>query len=230
MRNTMLKYFLHRLSKLSLLFVYVGLLTAGCTIATIRPLDAKTGKAIIGDESQQFNAATLAAQLWDSQVISTLQSSAAPVDTLLSDLRANESTASEKYGHRPGETQPYSFMVTGTGKVIDVNTTSRAGMATLDINSDDQPELSLAIGPVIRGTALRDAMPFISFNQFTNQMDYAAVSNQLNALVNQKVLTPLGDVQSLKGKTVNFYGTFTLGTQLDTSNIVVTPVILTVTG
>ena len=31
----------------------------------------------------------------------------------------------------------------------------------------------LQIGPVIFGTALRDALPFIAFGDFVNQIDYA---------------------------------------------------------
>ena len=40
--------------------------------------------------------------------------------------------------------------------------------------------VTVLTGPVIRGTALRDALPFIQFSQFTNQLEYARVSNALN--------------------------------------------------
>jgi predicted lipoprotein len=221
--------FLRRLvSVYGFLVVVVGLLTSACTLATVRPLDPTTGKAIIGNESEQFNAINLATQMWDSQMIPTLQKSAAAINTVLDSLRQNIATGSEKYGHRPGKEQPYSFMVTGTGKVLTVNTTSRAGLAQVDITDDGKADLTLAVGPVIRGTALRDAAPFIDFNQFTNQMEYAAVSNELNALVNTKVLMPLGDLHSLEAKTVTFFGAFTIGTTLDADKVVVTPAILTV--
>ncbi len=205
-----------------------GLFVTGCTFATVRPLDPTTGKAIIGDEDQKFNAVNLAAQMWETQVFPALEQGATPIDPLLTALRADAKAASEKYGRRPGAEQPYSFMVTGQGKVLTVNTDSRAGIATVDTTSDGQADLTLAIGPVIRGTALRDALPFINFNQFTNQMDYAAVSNQLNALINEKVLTPLGDVHGLEGKTVSFSGAFTLGTDLTASNVMVSPALLKV--
>jgi len=206
----------------------IVLFTSSCTLATVRPLDPTTGKAIIGNESEQFNASNLAGQMWDSQMIPTLQKSATPVNTVLDSLRQNVTTGSEKFGHRPGKEQPYSFMVTGTGKVLTVNTTSRAGLAQVDISGDGKADLTLAVGPVIRGTALRDAAPFIDFNQFTNQMEYAAVSNELNALVNSKVLTPLGDLHSLEGKTVTFFGAFTIAATLDADKVIVTPAILTV--
>jgi predicted lipoprotein len=212
----------------SILVLVIGLIVSGCTLATVRPIDPTTGKAIIGNEDQAFNAANLVGQMWDSQMLPTLQKDAAPIAAVLDALRQNTTTASEKYGHRPGNEQPYSFMVTGSGKVLTVNTESRAGIASVDLDNDGKADVTLAVGPVIRGTALRDAAPFIAFNQFTNQMEYAAVSNELNAMVNSKVLGPLGDLHTLEGKTVTFFGAFTIGTTLDADKVIITPAILTV--
>lgn len=198
---------------------------SGCTLATIRPLDPTTGKAIIGNESEQFNAATFVADVWDSQVMPVLQ--AAPdINIVLAALTENTATASETYGRRVGQ-QPYTFVVTGSGTIVSVNTESRAGLALVDTNGDGSADVSLAIGPVIRGTAIRDGMPFISFNQFTNQMEYASVSNEMNILINQQVIEPLGDLASLQGESVSFAGAFTLST-IDA--IVITPAIMTVSA
>ena len=41
--------------------------------------------------------------------------------------------------------------------------------------------MTLQIGPVVRGTALRDATGHVSFNQFTNQLEYADVSKEMNS-------------------------------------------------
>ena len=108
-----------------------------------------------------------------------------------------------------------------------MNTESRAGLALVDTDDDGTADVSLAIGPVIRGTAMRDGMPFISFNQFTNQMEFAAVSNEMNTLINLQVITPLGAVTALAGKSVSFAGAFTFSTLDD---IVITPGRLTVSG
>jgi predicted lipoprotein len=40
--------------------------------------------------------------------------------------------------------------------------------------------VALQVGPVMRGTALRDAVGFIQFDQFANQLQFADVANQLN--------------------------------------------------
>lgn len=211
-------------------FGFILVLTAaflsGCTLATIRPLDPTTGRPIIGNEDQQFNAANYVASIWDSQVIPTLQSEAHDLLTVIEALHANPSAASDEYGRHEGS-QPYSFMVTGTGTIVSVNLESRAGLALIDLNDDGEADASLAVGPVIRGTAVRDSMPFILFNQFTNQMEYASVSNEMHALISRTVLTPIGDLTSLQGKNVTFFGAFTLG---DVNTIVVTPAILTING
>ena len=63
-------------------------LGTGCTIMTTRPLDPTTGKAIIGNEAEQFNAANYVTSIWESQVISVLD--AAPdLNTVLTALKAN---------------------------------------------------------------------------------------------------------------------------------------------
>lgn len=207
----------------------VGVLT-GCTFATIRPLDPTTGKAIIGNESEKFNAASVAGDMWESKVLPALEQGATASDTLLTALRADLNANAARYGHRDSAEHPYSFMIKGSGKVVEVNTTSRVGLANVDTNNDGKADLALAIGPVIRGTALRDSMPFINFNQFTNQVEYASISNQLNALVNDKILKPIGDPHTLEGKTVTFSGAFTLGANVNPENVVVTPAILTIAG
>ncbi|MFN8528816.1 MAG: DUF2291 domain-containing protein [Anaerolineae bacterium] len=208
------------------LLVLAAVFLSGCTLATIRPLDPTTGRPIIGDEDQQFNAANYVASIWDSQVIPTLQSEAHDLLTVIDALHANPTAGSEEYGRHEGS-QPYSFMVTGTGTIVSVNLESRAGVALIDLNDDGEADASLAIGPVIRGTAVRDSMPFILFNQFTNQMEYASVSNEMHALINRTVLTPIGDLTTLQGKNVTFFGAFTLG---DVNTIIVTPAILTING
>ena len=198
---------------------------SGCTLLTVRPLNPETGKPIIGNEDQQFNAANYVASIWESQVIPVFQS-APDINTVLAALRDNVTEASEEYGQHVGS-QPYSFVVSGSGAVTSVNTESRAGLALVDVDADGEADVSLAIGPVIRGTAVRDGMPFITFNQFTNQMEFASVSNEMNAIINEQVLTPLGDMASLAGKQVSFAGAF-IFTNLD--EIVITPAILTVSG
>ena len=57
----------------------------------------------------------------------------------------------------------------------------------------------IQVGPVLRGTALRDALGFIRFTDFANQFDFAGVANALNDRVLATVLGPL-DVEALAGQ------------------------------
>ena len=100
-------------------------------------------------------------------------------------------------------------LVKGRGRVQSVNTESRSGSLTLELA--DGSQVRLLIGPVILGTALRDAMAFIEFSQFTNQLDYAAVANALNDRVVKDVVAPI-DLSALEGRTLSFHGARTPGT------------------
>ena len=79
---------------------------------------------------------------------------------------------------------PRTCLVKGQGKIVALDIGSRTGLIMVDLPPyDGRADILVQIGPVIRGTALRDALPFIQFSQFVNQMQYAAVGNALNGRV-----------------------------------------------
>ena len=51
--------------------------------------------------------------------------------------------------------------------------------------------VSIQIGPAVNGTALRDAVGFITFGQFLNQVQYADAGTALNNEVKQELLADL---------------------------------------
>ena len=63
----------------------------------------------------------------------------------------------------------------------------------------------MQVGPVVFGTALRDALPVISFGDFVNQIEYAEVSRALNDRAIAAARNGL-DLASLTGKTITFSG------------------------
>ncbi len=200
---------------LSLLALF--LLIAGCEI---RPLDPVTGKAIIEEAQQTFDAHSFVQENWEARVLPTILNDGVALDELMVELAANQEAASAKYGYREGS-QPWNFIVRGTGRVLEADTTSRVGLLLLDLSPyDGAPDISLQIGPVIRGTALRDALPFITFNQFVNQLEYANVSSAMHTWLVETVLAKL-DPETLLSQEVSFSGVFTLGL-LDA--VMITPV------
>jgi predicted lipoprotein len=208
----------------TLLTLGLMLLLGSCKLATIRPLDPETGKAIISDKAQGFNATRYVEERWNNPLLTTVESSGTDLKTLLTELEADKDKASTAYGKREGSS-PYNFLVKGQGQLLAVDTSSRAGLAQLDLDPfDGTPDASLAIGPVIKGTGLRDALPFISFNDFVNQLEFADVSKALHQRVMDEVISKT-NLANAVGKTISFSGAFTLS---DISKIVITPVRLEV--
>jgi predicted lipoprotein len=63
------------------------------------------------------------------------------------------------------------------------------------------------IGPVIRGTVLRDSLDFVSFNAFTNQTDFAQFGKAFNVHVDRNALSKLPR-EGLVGRSVTVVGAF----------------------
>jgi predicted lipoprotein len=86
-------------------------------------------------------------------------------------------------------------------------------------------KVELQIGPVVRGTALRDSTGLVSFNQFSNQLDYADVSKEMNGRA-LKTAFANAPAASLAGKTMTFFGAFTFDPH-SKSPVLITPVKIT---
>jgi len=93
-------------------------------------------------------------------------------------------------------------MVKGEGVITSIDRTSRTGLALVNL----PPEISIQIGPVLRGTSLRDATGLVRFSDFTNQLQYADAANALNGRVLKTVLAPV-EKSLEKGARVSFVGT-----------------------
>jgi predicted lipoprotein len=206
---------------IGILGALLALALTACTPWTIRPIGGASGAQAQGGGvvpgKPGFNATAYVNSIWGSQVLPAVGEKATDLRTVLEALKADPEAAKQKYGHREGQ-RPYNFLIKGQAKVLTVNTTSRSGNLQIDLAPEDgQPDAVIQIGPVIKGTSLRDALPFIQFNQFTNQLEYADVSNELNDHVIKNVIGSL-NAASLQGKIVEFEGAFTLG-----KDVLITP-------
>ena len=84
-------------------------------------------------------------------------------------------------------------------------------------------EIKMQIGSVIKGSAVRDALSFIKFGDYTNQEEYAQVSQGIHALIQETVINP--DIaKGLKGKNIEFVGCFSVS---DNTSILITPISIT---
>ena len=89
----------------------------------------------------------------------------------------------------------------------------------------DGPEaIQLQVGSVFKGSAVRDSLSFIKYEDYKNQVQWASVSQSIHAVIQKQVLDPL-NVASLTGKTVEFVGCFTVD---GNDKLLITPVQMTV--
>ncbi len=185
----------------------------------IRPLPSRNGTGG-GAQSVQSAASKFVDPIWSSKVLPVFEEKAQDITKVVPEIRADPEAAGQKYGRREA-TNPYNYMVKGTGKVTEIKSESQAGTAIVEVPGLNE-KVAIQIGPVVRGTALRDATGIVSFNQFSNQLDYADVSKEMNgrALKSAFANTPPA---SLAGKTVTFFGAFTFDPH-SKSTILITPV------
>jgi predicted lipoprotein len=200
------------------LVVVIGY-AAGVQVATVKKISAINAEK----KAQQFDPAAYVNRFWDSQIVPTILDKAVDFQTLLTALQTNQQAAIAEYGH--SETGAYNFMTKGEGKVLAVDTSSANGSLSIDLPPyDGKADLTIQIGPVVIGFSVRDSTGITTFNSVGNQIQYGQINRLLNERAVQTALDNLAPA-SLEGKTIQFYGTFTLD---NISDIVITPVKITV--
>lgn len=186
------------------------LVASACRIEhKVEPIAGATTSLAGSFENKNFNPQSLVESMWDSKVIPALSSRAADFTQLRSAMRANLDTAGASNGHRErGEGAPWNFATTVKGKIVSVDTESSAGKIGVDTDGDGQADVLVQIGPVLRGTALRDSLPFMRFTDYTNQIEFAQLANALNDHAYAGVLKTLPRDQ-LIGRNLVLLGSFT---------------------
>ena len=193
--------------KLSTVLIIAGaLLLAGCKFVVTGSENKDkggTGTATVSPEEQ-------VAAIWDSKVLPYLEKKAGDFKAVRDAVRADPDKAGATYGYKEKQSSsPWSVIVRLDGKIVAANTQSRAATIDVDTDGDGTADARVQIGPVMRGTALRDCLDFVSFNQFTNQIDYAQFGKAFNLHVD-KTLTSKLPREGLIGKTATILGAYAL--------------------
>nr|WP_321454963.1 DUF2291 domain-containing protein [uncultured Cohaesibacter sp.] len=178
---------------------------------------------------EKFNPDKIVADMWDSKLIPFASKNAVELKVVLDALAKDHDAVGAQYGHREKpEGSPWNYVVKATGKVVKVNTKSRASTLGIDLEPyDGSADAFLQIGPVIKGTSIRDSLDFLKFDDFTNQLEFARVANAMNDKVKKDVLTVI-DRDNAADKVLEFTGMFT--DQGKSKPALITPVLLTVKG
>ena len=190
--------------KLSAAILALLLPLGGCKLVPTDKPDAEQAEA----QTDEARMAVYAEENWADKVLPVIAENTVDYTTLQQALAAGVDSAGAEYGLRPdGEANPWNFAVEGEGTVTEAKLDSRAARMQVDMTGDGEPDVTLQIGPIIRGTALRDAMPFITFTDFRDQIEFAKLARAMNEKAHAGLDIPEGDVV---GKTVAFTGVFTL--------------------
>lgn len=179
-----------------------------------------------GEETQltqdNSNKAVDISAKWDSDIFPELKGKAVDIVTLLTEAKGDVSSVGSKYAKKSqGTDGKLNFTVKGTGTVETVNTESRAGYIQVKLSGyTGQEAIKLQVGPVFKGTSVRDSSNIIKLDDYKNQVDYAAVSTNINNIISKTTLKDL-DPASLKGKQIDFIGCFTFDKP---SELLITPI------
>ena len=183
---------------------------SGCKIV---PNDqrAKADGSSANQMAEGFNAASYVDSVWDSKLIPHFDSKASDLATVIAAIKTDLDAAGHQYGHRAAaEGSPWSFAVKSSGKIVSVNTESRAGTIVVEIGSNSGPQqVTLQIGPVVKGTSIRDSLPFFTFGNVTNQIEFAQVGRAFNEHALKEIEKPLATLKT-PGAMLEFKGSISV--------------------
>lgn len=211
-----------RVTALGLTFVlFASVLFTGCGIVKV----VKIGEEGKYTGNVEFNAGDDVAAIWDASVLPEMQETAVDLTEFLTQSKGDLTALAEDYGkYSMGDSGELSYVVKGTGTVEEVNTESQAGFMTVKLDGYTGSEaVKIQIGPVYKGSSIRDSLSFIKFGDYKNQEEWAAVSQSINQQVADTVVGP-ADPASLEGKTISFTGAFTVSS--GSTDVLITPVVL----
>ena len=203
-----------------LLCLVMTLALTGCVkVVQIGHEDEITGNV-------KFNAAADVAKIWSSKAVPELTKKAVDLPKFFQESNGDLKKLAKQYGrYSMGDKGELSYVVKGTGTVAEVHQEKQAGYLTVKLDGYQGPiKVNLQIGSVYKGSALRDSLSFIKFEDYKNQVDWAKISQSLHDVVNKEVVGKV-DLKSLQGKKIDFVGCFSVDKK---DELLITPVQLAV--
>ena len=185
------------------------------TACKIVPTEESNASQAASDTESGDDAriAALLDKTYEADLLPLIRDKAVPLPDLRAAVAAGLDAAGAAQGNRgAGEGAAWSFPVKGQGTVIAANLQSRARKAELDTDGDGKADVTLQLGPVIKGTSLRDVAPFYDFNDFRDQIEFAKLARAINDRTTAALVVPEGD---LTGKTLAFSGAVSMKAATD---------------
>ncbi|MGW8482110.1 DUF2291 family protein [Microbacterium sp. NPDC055903] len=192
------------------------LVVTGVGLATTKYISIEDATA--SASAGAFDPISYADERFESEVVPQIEDEAIDLSTLLADLAGGADES--EFGHAPGEGSSYSFPVTFTA------TAGAQNGSILPVTVEGVPSdvtVQLQVGPAVNGTALRDVTGTVSFNDFTNQLEFQEVATEFNNRVRDGILADAGQIA--EGQTLTVTGAFT---RVNPALVSVVPVVLEV--
>jgi predicted lipoprotein len=172
---------------------------------------AARAQAGAGGAAAAFDPDKMVSDIWATKVTPYFERKAGPFIEVRALAAKAPDEAGAKYGFRSkADGTPWTLMVRIEGTVVASDTESRAATIGVDVDGDGKSDATVQIGPAMRGTAIRDALSFVSFNDFTNQIDFARFGKSFNLHVDRTTLQKLPR-DNLAGRKVSVLGAYQLG-------------------
>ena len=201
--------------------IVAGLLLTSCRLIATADVTA-LANAGSPNGAGGFDPDKMVAAIWSTKVVPYIKEKAGPFVEVRDVAAKSPDEAGAKYGYRAkSEDTPWTLMVKLDGVIIAADTESRASTISVDASGQGKSDAIVQIGPAMRGTAIRDALDFVSFNDFTNQIDFARYGKAFNSYVNRATLEKLPR-DDLVGRKVTVVGAYAFVSPAETP--LVTPV------
>ena len=179
-----------------------------------------------GHGAAPFDPDKSVTSIWAPKVVPYFEKKGGPFVQVRELAAKSPDEAGARFGYRAkSEGTPWTLIVRIDGVIVGANTESRAATIDVDVSGQAKTDAAIQIGPAIRGTAIRDALDFVSFNDFTNQIDFAQFGKAFNTHVYRETLEKLPR-ESLIGRKVSVLGAYPFVSTADMP--LVTPVEITV--
>ena len=205
--------------------IVLSLLLASCRFIPTADVPA-LANAGAPNGAGAFDPDKMVASIWSTKVVPDFEKKAGPLLDVRNLAAKSPDEAGARFGYRAkSEDTPWTLMVKIDGVIVAADTESRASTISVDATGQGKTDAVVQIGPAMRGTAIRDALDFVSFNDFTNQIDFARYGKAFNAYVNRTALERLPR-DSLVGRKVSVVGAYPFTTASETP--LVAPVEITV--
>jgi len=212
------------MSKVRVIGAAIAIVFAAYAVITSTVVKEGQEAALTGEVV--FDPTTVAQNFWKEKSKDYFEKNAVELTKLIEEANGDFTSVASKYGHYSmGDSGELSFIVKGSGTVTEIKDKLRSGYFAFDLDNNPSEDIKtrMQIGPVFKGSAVRDSINLISYKDYKNQIEWAQVSVAFHDLISKEILKPI-DMKALVGKSIDFIGCFTV----KSGPLQITPVELTV--